>query len=411
MPVVPRASSWLLVGLAAILLGMAVVLLLPEARRCALVDPAGLVGIVDDVVPMPDGGFVQVGFDHVQDADWDLLVIRSNADGSFRWAKRCGGSERDLAKTVVPREDGGMLVVGQTRSGIAWRMEQRVALFNAWLLSFDADGRLLWQRAYGGPVQTSADVASQERDGGGYLLFGHRRSPADPLKRQRWLLRVGPEGEELWSRIVGFGFLALPRPGGLEVLAGQSSPNVIGLHFSRTPPELDWWLARVSWAGDVDWSWTLRLLPRELHPDLDSLRASSIAPARDGGYLLGGDLRVRGPRSVWVMKVDAEGRLVWRRTFDAAGGPNGAVVLPLRDGGAYLAGRAGEESKSFWAARLAGDGEVVWQRTFVRGTPYAATLGRGERLVIAGIAREPDRQALLLVTPEGDASLMALPGE
>ena len=113
------------------------------------------------------------------------------------------------------------------------------------------------------------------------------------------------------------------------------------------------------------------------------------------------------------MKVDAAGHPVWRRTFEAAGGPNGAVALPLRDGGAYLAGKVEDERGlgSFWAARLAGGGEVVWQRTFMRGTPYAATLGRGERLVIAGIAREPDRQALLLVTPEGDPSLVALPGE
>jgi len=413
MAVIPRASIWPLVGLAAILLGMTVVLLLPEGRRCESVDQAGLVGIVDEIVLMPDGGFVQVGFDHVRDADWDLLVIRSNADGSFRWAKRCGGTERDLAKTVIPRDDGGMVVVGQTRSGLAWPPGRRAPPFNAWLLSFDADGRLLWQQTYGGPVYTSSAVASQQRDDGGYLVFGTRRSPADPLKKQPWLLRVGPEGEELWSRILGFGSLARPRSGGLDVLAVQFSPNYYALHSARTSPEVELLRTQISWAGDVDWSWTFRLLPRELHPDVDSLSASSIAPARDGGYLLGGDLRIRGPRIAWIMKVDAEGHLVWRRTFDAAGGPNGAVVLPLRDGGAYLVGKTSDERGrgSFWAARVAPAGEVVWQRTFMRGTPYAATLGRGERLVIAGIAREPDRQALLLVTPEGDASLVTLPGE
>jgi len=413
MAEVPRASIWPSVGMMAILLGMAVVLLLPEGRRCEPVGQAGLVGIVDDIVSMPDGGFVQVGFDHVQGADWDLLVIRSNADGSFRWAKRCGGTERDLAKTVVPRHDGGMVVVGQTRSGLAWPPGRRAPPFNAWLLSFDADGRLLWQQTYGGPVYTGAAVASQQRDDGGYLVFGTRRSPADPLKKQPWLLRVGPEGEELWSRILGFGSLARPRSGGLEVLAVRFSTNGYALHFGGTSPEVELSLTQISWAGDVDWSWNSRLLPRELHPDVDTLRTSSIAPAQGGGYLLGGDLRLRGPRMAWIMKVDAAGHLVWRRTFEAAGGPNGAVALPLRDGGAYLAGKVEDERGpgSFWAARLAGDGEVVWQRTFMRGIPYAATLGRGERLVIAGIAREPDRQALLLVTPEGDASLMALPGE
>jgi hypothetical protein len=389
-------------------MGIAVALLLPETRRCESVDQAGLVGIVDEIVPMPDGGFAQVGFDHVPEADWDLLVIRSNADGSFRWARRCGGSQRDFAKTLVPRDDGGLLVVGGTRSGIRRPAGAPEAPFNAWLLSFDADGGLLWQRTYGGSVPTTADVVSRQRDDGGYLLFGQTRSPEDPLKRQRWLLRVGPDGEEIWSRILGLGFLAAPRPNGLEVLAGQDSPNLIGLHFPRTSPEVEWWLAQVSWTGEVDWSWTLRFRPREMYADVDSLRTSSVRPAGDGGYLLGGDLRSRRTRIAWIMKVDVEGRLVWRRVFDAGGGPHGAIVLPLRDGGAYLVGETIDESMhgSFWAARLAVDGEVAWQRTFMQGTPYAATLGRGERLVIAGIARHPvrRRQVLLLVTPDGNAS-------
>jgi hypothetical protein len=402
-----RTSAGPLVGWAAILLGLAVAVALPEGRGCERVGETGLVGIVDEIVPMPDGGFVQVGFDHVRDADWELLVIRSNADGSFRWASRCGGFERDLAKSVVARDDGGVLVVGQTKSGIERPVGAREAPFNTWLLSFDGDGRLLWQRTYGGAVHATADVVSQQRGDGGYLLFGHTRSPEDPLKRQRWLLRIGPEGEERWSRILGFGFLAVPRPDGLDVLAGEPIP--ISLHVSRTPPELEWWLARVSWAGEVDWSWSLRVLPRALNPEVDSLRISSLAPASGGGYLLCGSLRSRGPTTAWIMKVDPDGHLVWRRIFDADVGPYGAVVLPLRDGGAYLVGETGG---SFWAARLAAHGAVMWQQTFVRGTPYAATLGRGGNLVIGGITTQRHRrQSLLFVSPEGQASLVTLPNE
>ena len=100
-----RASAGPLVGWAAILLRLAVAVVLSEGRGCEYVGETGLVGIVDEIVPVPDGGFVQVGFDHVHDADWELLVIRSDADGSFRWARRCGGFERDLANSVVPRND------------------------------------------------------------------------------------------------------------------------------------------------------------------------------------------------------------------------------------------------------------------------------------------------------------------
>jgi len=408
MPMALRASAAPLVGWALLVIGLGFAILWPERRACEYIGEPGLVGIVDDIQPMPDGGFVQVGFDHVRDADWELLVIRSNPDGSFRWARRCGGFERDLARSVVVQPDGGMLIVGATRSLIPRAPSADASPFNAWLLSLDPDGRLLWERAYGGASYTSAEVASRRRDGS-HLVFGQRRSPEDPLKKQTWLLRVGSDGETLWSRILGLGVLARPTPDGLTILAGQRSRRLSGLHFSRKPPEALWWLATASWAGEVDWSWTFRFRPRDFQEDIRDLSVSSIAPTGDGGHLLAGAFRYGRRSAAWIVKLDSEGHEIWRRILDADPPPPGFMAFSLRDGGAYLVGQAHDENRDqlFWAARFSADGEVVWQRRFLRGTPYAAPLSGGERLVIAGIAygRE-NSQHVLIVEPDGEATLV-----
>jgi hypothetical protein len=408
MPIPPRASAAPLIGWILLVVGLGFAILWPDRRACNDVGEPALVGIVHDIQPMPDGGFVQVGFDHVRDADWELLVIRSNADGSFRWARRCGGSERDLARSVVVRPDGGMLVVGATRSLTSRVLFTDESPFNAWLLSFDADGRLLWERAYGGAMFASAQTVSRSRDGS-YLVFGEQRSPEDPLKRQSWLLRVGPDGKLLWSRILGLGVRALPTPEGFALLANARGQRLLDLHISRGSPEAFWWLATISWAGEVDWFWTFRFRPRDFHEDIRSLSVSSIAPTRDSGYLLAGGLDYEGRSAAWIIKLNAEGREIWRRVLDAAMPPHGFVAFSLRDGGAYLVGQAHGKNRDehVWAARLAADGEVVWQRTFVRGSPYAAMLAHGERLVIAGIpSGAEDRQHVLIVEHDGAASLV-----
>lgn len=98
------------------------------------------------------------------------------------------------------------------------------------------------------------------------------------------------------------------------------------------------------------------------------------AVAVPGGYVLVGDYRPSGgfdPIEAWAAKVDHEGDVVWRRTF------NGSDVGILHGvdgaggGDAIAVGKRDADSESdrgrMWVVRFGADGSVEWERTYGSG--------------------------------------------
>ena len=78
-------------------------------------------GKEDDVawvpVALPDGGLTVFGYTNSKGAgSGDAWVLRLDADGRLLWDKTFGGKEPDLAATLVALPDGGLTVLGYTNS-------------------------------------------------------------------------------------------------------------------------------------------------------------------------------------------------------------------------------------------------------------------------------------------------------
>ena len=101
-------------------------------------------GLYSQVLATADDGVLAVGRSRDHNDDLDLHLVRLHPDGSIRWQVRIGDPDVDEGgHSVVELDDGGVMVAGVIfdRSG-----DTREDL---WLLKFDADGDLLWQRALG----------------------------------------------------------------------------------------------------------------------------------------------------------------------------------------------------------------------------------------------------------------------
>ncbi len=98
----------------------------------------------------------------------DLWVARLNlGDGAIAWQKKYGGTAEDLAGSIR-FSPTGFVVAGSTRSFGA-------AGSDAWLVSLNATGGILWQRRYGGGGDDSwraVDLASD----GGFVTAGRTQS-------------------------------------------------------------------------------------------------------------------------------------------------------------------------------------------------------------------------------------------
>jgi hypothetical protein len=113
----------------------------------------------------------------------------------------------------------------------------------------------------------------------------------------------------------------------------------------------------------------------------DEIRAVAATP--DGGLLAAGrstssdgDVEFnRGDLDAWLLKLDRQGNIEWRRSFGGSDWEWINSVAPTSDGGAVVAGDARSIDGDFdrarpndgptvWAARLDSRGETAWLRIF-----------------------------------------------
>lgn len=119
-------------------------------------------------------------------------------------------------------------------------------------------------------------------------------------------------------------------------------------------------------------------------------RATDIAAADDGGFLLVGQADLGGASGfeVLVVKTDAGGIEQWRRTYGGPGRDRGFYIERTPDGAYVLAGGTGtEEDAAVFALKIDAEGRELWRR--VVDAP-------GGNDVNHGLAVHPDGRILLV---------------
>jgi hypothetical protein len=106
----------------------------------------------------------------------------------------------------------------------------------------------------------------------------------------------------------------------------------------------------------------------------------AMVAATDGscviaGYTTSKDGDVKGQHGVgdmWVVKLDATGKLVWQRTLGSAGDDLARTITWDTDGGCLVAGATNGKdgdvtsvkgNYDIWVVKLSAVGELVWQKT------------------------------------------------
>src|SRR3989338_8694538 len=116
-----------------------------------------------------DGGYIMAGigidFDRI---DSDFLVLKLNSDGRIAWQKTYGGTKSDSASSIQQTSDEGYIVVGNTYSF-------GTGSGDFWILKLNSYGTVAWQKTYGGTSYDFANSIHQTSDGG-YIVAGYTYS-------------------------------------------------------------------------------------------------------------------------------------------------------------------------------------------------------------------------------------------
>jgi len=292
-----------------------------------------------------DGGYIVVGHYYSRvTGDYDVYLIRTNANGDSLWTRTYGGHSEDIGWSVQQTSDGGYIVAGSTKSfGIGYR--------NVWLLKTDENGDTLWTRTYGWTNADNTGYSVQQTTDGGYIVAGWTRD-------HMLLIKTDANGDTLWLRTYGTtGF-----SGGFSVQQTSDGGYIIGGFYSYGNTEF--FLVKTDSVGDTLWT---KIYGGPLYDRIYSVKETS-----DGGYIAAGALNMLygryGP-DVCLLRMDSNGDTLWMRTYGGSLSDVGYSVAQTHNGKYVVVGsthpidsdyddvyflKANEDGDTLWTTRLGG---------------------------------------------------------
>jgi hypothetical protein len=188
-----------------------------------------------------DGGYIIAGktesFGHGQQSIPDFWMVKTNTNGDSLWSRAYGGEYSDECVGVKQTMDGGYALAGTTNSfGIS-----APGYLNFYLVRTDANGDTLWTNNYGG-VGSDRCEAFLRLDDGGWLLGGGTMSYGSG-SADMWLVRTDADGNMIWNRAFGgsdwdkCNAVAATTDGGYILGGETSSFGFVDMWLVKTGPD------------------------------------------------------------------------------------------------------------------------------------------------------------------------------
>lgn len=344
------------------------------------------------VVDTPDGGYVVLGYTQSMDGDvvnkidssYDFWLLKFNAAGVQQWQNIYGGSDDDRAQEVITTVDGGFAIIGSSKS-IDGDVSENSGSSDFWVLKVNDLGNIEWERSFGysgvdnglSVLQTQdqgflisgvLDVTSSNGEGNTNRIGSSRHAGGD-----YWILKLNEMGVLQWSRLFGGTYTDTPHAinetqDGDFIIVGSS--DSIDLDISNSKGSYDYWVLKLSGAGDLIWEKSFG------GSEIDEAKA--MAPAIDGDFLIVGDSRSQdsdvstnyGAADVWIIKLNTDGELVWEKSFGGSNFDGVQGIHPVQNGGFIIAGNSrssdidlseNKGENDAWLFKISDHGSLEWQ--------------------------------------------------
>lgn len=241
-----------------------------------------------------------------------ILIIPQPTSGQLnnKWEKAYGGSSKDVAKSVIFTDNGGLIIAGYTRSFGEGKLN------NYHLVKTNNNGYTEWRRTYGGKYDDEAEDIIQTDDGE-YAVAGSSKS--------------------------------------FTVLGQEKGQYDFHMIKTNSKGKMDNNSLSVSFGGKFD------------------EKCYSLIQTEDGGYILAGTTLTYtdGGKDFWVVKTDENGEVVesnnntWKKSYGSEGDDVCRSVIKTDDGNYLLAGHTDSSDglgKDAYIIKMDKKGEVLWSR-------------------------------------------------
>ncbi|MBE8725374.1 T9SS type A sorting domain-containing protein [Flavobacterium hungaricum] len=389
-----------------------------------------------DAQPTADYGFILAG-SSLSDktgnktdsnlGDLDYWLWKMNENGDLDWQKNIGGSGFDLLQSIKITRDGGYILAGTSNSPNDFQKKDPCkGGTDFWVIKLNARGEEQWQRTIGGTGQDELLCAFQTTDG--YILGGSSSSSPKIIETtvsevsssfavedlyakseksygnmDYWIVKLDKLGVVEWQKTYGGSYADVLRSmeqtkDGGYILGGYSNSPQSGNKTEAGKGIGDYWIIKINGTGSIEWQRT--------YGGNGDNQLYVIHQTEDDGYIVGGNSNSTGPLTslggmvgrgtdYWVLKLDADGDVIWSKTFDfgetdiltsllenkdhtyliggysqtedshtGEGIAGKAAGIVNKNKGGYIALKINEEGEEIWRKKIGSNGEDVLQKLF-----------------------------------------------
>lgn len=340
----------------------------------------------------------------------------TSREGQITFVKTYGGTKNDSGQSVVATNDGGYAILGYTQSNDGDINDKQDESFDYWVLKFDAQDQLQWQKTYGGSADDRGNAIIQTQDGG-YAILGYSFSNNGDVTENAglqdfWLAKLDANGSVSWQKSFGYqgadsgvsviqtndqGYLIT---GVLDVTASGGQGNTS--RNSNRHAGGDYWALKLNSSGDIEWS-------RFFGGNFTDT-PQGVVQTNDNGFIIVGssdsnDTDIsnnKGAYDFWVIRISASGNLIWERSFGGNQIDEARAIIKTEDGNYLIAGdtRSSDNDVSInkgaadlWLIEISHNGDLIWEKT-IGGSSFdvarAIVKSQNNGFLISGSSRSND---------------------
>ena len=337
-------------------------------------------------------------------------------DEQISFIQTYGGTKNESAQSVIATNDGGYAILGHTQSNDGDITDKLDESFDYWVLKFDAQDQLQWQKTYGGSADDKGYDIIQTQDGG-YAILGYSFSNDQDVSdnaglQDFWLAKLDANGNIGWQKSFGYqgadsgisvietndqGFLV---SGVLDVTASGGQGNTS--RNSNRHAGGDYWALKLNGSGNIEWS-------RYFGGNFTDT-PEGVIQTNDNGFIIVGssdsdDTDISnhiGSYDFWVVRISASGDLIWEKSFGGSQIDEARAIKKSNDGNFIIAGdtRSNDNDVSvnkgaadLWLIKISPNGDLIWEKT-IGGSSFdvarAMVKSQQNGFILSGSSRSND---------------------
>lgn len=338
------------------------------------------------------------------------------SEGEVNLVKTYGGTKNDSGQSVVATLDGGYAVLGFTQSNDEDISDKLNESFDYWVLKFNAENELQWQKTYGGSADERGSDIIQTQDGG-YAILGFSFSDDGDVTdnaglQDYWLAKLDTSGNISWQKSFGYqgadsgisviqthdqGYLIT---GVLDVTASGGEGNTS--RNSNRHAGGDYWALKLNASGNIEWS--------KYFGGNFTDTPQSVIQTEDNGFIIVGssdsiDTDISnniGAYDFWVVRISATGNLVWEKSYGGDQIDEARAIVKSNDGNYIIAGDTRSSNNDIsnnigaadlWLIKISPGGNLLWEKT-IGGTNFdvarAMVKTQDNSFLLTGSSRSDD---------------------